>query len=770
MAPIEKVYLHFDRDNYIAGETAWFKAYLYSEYLPDTISTSLYTELLRPGGEIIARNVLPVLAGTTHGQFELPDTLTTGYYLLRAYTAPMLNRDSDFIYQRSLFIYGRKEKDHGMAPPEQKISLSFFPEGGNFVQGLPSILAFKATDAYGWPVPVSGMIKNGNNETMASFSSVHDGMGLVEILPAAGQTYFAVIDGDAGHTKYPLPDMAAKGIALSLIPHPQGHFFEIRQAGNDPFFNAAYMIGQMQHHVVFRQQLQGSATGMQGVINTQHLPSGILQVTVFNKDGSPLAERLCFVDNKEYRQSVQLLADTISFSPRGRNHFLVQLKDTVQGSISVSVTDPAFDLAPSREENIYSGLLLTADIRGYVHHPAYYFSSDEDSVKNALDLLLMTQGWRRFRWTELLKNKIPAPRYEDGAYITLTGKASLRSSRKPFASRQLLLLIGGADNKRITQVLSTDKDGGFRIDSLLFFGNARLLFTDIRGKKSQYIDVILTGDTLTRSFPLPAADISRLIKYFPPGGPAATGLAYDYDAIRKANGTMLENINIRVQKKTPLQQVDDRYTNGPFSGDATRSIDLVNNEDAMPYENIFDYLQARVNGLQVFKDGLDYTIFYRQGTSLSAMGNVPMALFLDEVPTDASVISAIPANQVALVKVFNTFSGATGNGQGGVLAIYTKKGSDYVRHRGMASTGIYNGYSVIKEFYAPVYPLKKDEPDKPDHRITLDWRPDILLNYVDPSVPVSFFNNDRSKKFRVVVEGMTNSGKLIWLEKIITPR
>jgi hypothetical protein len=150
------------------------------------------------------------------------------------------------------------------------------------------------------------------------------------------------------------------------------------------------------------------------------------------------------------------------------------------------------------------------------------------------------------------------------------------------------------------------------------------------------------------------------------------------------------------------------------------------------------------------------------------MGAIPMTLFLDEVETDASMIAAIPANQVALVKVFDHFAAATGNAPGGVLAIYTKTGKDYVARKGPVSFGVYNGYSVVKEFYAPDYSVKGDDKGT-DNRITIDWRPSILCNYVNPTIPFSFYNNDRTRSFHIVVEGMTLSGKLIHVDRIFSP-
>jgi hypothetical protein len=487
---------------------------------------------------------------------------------------------------------------------------------------------------------------------------------------------------------------------------------------------------------------------------------------VFNKEGMPLAERLCFVNNNEYRQPVELLEDTVDFSARGRNRFRIAMPDTVMGSISVSITDAAYDSLPSREENILTTLLLTSDIKGYVHGPAYYFSASNDSVKTATDLLMMTNGWRRFKWAELVKQS--APVFINPAYITLTGKATLKGTNRPFSDKTVLLMISSMGTKkgRSTHLLSTDKDGNFLVDSLVFFDRSRLLFSDVRGKKSQYIDVSVKGDSLNKQFqwagfsPAPA----KLFSSF-----ATSKWQMDYDAILKENGIMLEGITVKVQKKSPLELVDERYTSGMFSGEATKTIDLVNSEEALTYNNIFDYLQFRVNGLQITNDGADYGLYYRQGPSISSMGNIPMTLFLDEVETDVSVIAAIPANQVALVKMYSTFAGAWGNAPGGVLSIYTKKGEDYSGGGYFANIAFFQGYSVVKEFYEPDYKLQKAN-DKPDNRITLSWRPGIFINNVNPRIPVSFYNNGRTKKFKVVVQGMTTSGKLINLEKIISDK
>lgn len=252
--PIEKIYLHFDRENYIAGEVAWFKAYLSSDYQPDTISTVLYVELVQDSSVVLVKKVLPVLFGTSNSQLEIPDSLSSGSYLVRAWTPSQLNHDPEFIYTRMLFIYGKKDPN-AFNVPRQAVRLEFFPESGNLVSGIQNTIAFKATNERGLPVQFNGKVFSESNQQVAEFTSVHDGMGMFDLSPTSGE-YYVVNASEPGGQRYFLPRASDRGVVLSLIPHPQGQFFEIRQKPGDPFHKASYMVGQMQHHLVFRAEFK----------------------------------------------------------------------------------------------------------------------------------------------------------------------------------------------------------------------------------------------------------------------------------------------------------------------------------------------------------------------------------------------------------------------------------------------------------------------------------------------------------------------------------
>ena len=58
-----------------------------------------------------------------------------------------------------------------------------------------------------------------------------------------------------------------------------------------------------------------------------------------------------------------------------------------------------------------------------------------------------------------------------------------------------------------------------------------------------------------------------------------------------------------------------------------------------------------------------------------------LQLFLDEMPVTSDMLTSIPVNDIAYIKVFSPpFMGATGGGSGGGIAIYTRKGGDENRN------------------------------------------------------------------------------------------
>lgn len=761
--PIQKLYLHTDRNHYFSGQTIWFKSYFLSDFMPSADNSTLFVELLNNQSGVVSKKVLPVFGALSNGQMQIPDTLSTGSYQIRAYTPLMLNHRKEYLFSRRINIYGKERK----SPPPAAAAASgtnirFFAEGGNLVVGTPNNIAFKSVDENGFPFTVRGIVKDDAGNEVVRFTTLHDGMGVFSFTPQEGKNYHAELVHEPG-IKHNLPEATRTAVALQLKQAANGLEISLQNPDTSEALTPAYLIGQMQHQILFKHAFSSSKNNMTAQVPTAKFPSGVLQITVFNKDGIPLAERLTFIDNKEYLLLATFSANVVNTSKRKLNDYTIVLNDSVTGNFSISVTDADYDSPGMREQNIISNFLLTSDIPGYVHNPAWYFS-DAENTRQALDLVMMTNGWRRFAWSDVTNNNLPGPQHKDQGYISLSGRAKVRGSDRSFADRELMVWTATSDSAQNIQLVKTDAEGRFKMDSVIFFDKAKVLFTDVMGNKSKFITVELDTDSLYKTYNLPPLNIpyKKFTTTIADNLAQRMGTAYfDYS---RGEGLMLDNIIVK-GNKTRMEQLEEIYMSGFFAGGINaRTYDLTN--EFIPYWNIFEYLQGRVPGLRVERNIMnDYRLYYRQVGTFR-----PMYVYLDEMLVDASFVSTIPASDIALVKIFPTFVAAPGGGANGVIAVYTKRGHELNEH--IESTGDivdYDGYSIIKEFYAPDY----SEPVAArytDYRLTLDWKPEVYVSGTNQRIPVIFYNNDRTKRFKVVAEGITSDGKLLMVEEIVEAR
>lgn len=773
--PIEKLYLHLDRESYFAGQTIWFKGYFMSLFLPSTANSVMYVELLDNTG-IILREVFPVYGGMAPGQLVLPDSLPTGVYQLRAYSPAMLNQPG-FVYNHSIMIYGQNNSPAANGAASGNIILAFFPEGGNFVGGIPNKIAFKLTDENGLPYFVNGEIRDSKQQVITTFQSVHDGMGTFMLSPAKGETYAAVVK--ESNEQYSLPQQTEDGVTITVTERPGGKQFKIRTAGNNPLFKPAYIIGQMQNRVVFKQALQQNKSEISGVIKTEDMYSGILQLTVFNQDDVPLCRRITFIDNEEYKLPAEIKTDTLDFGQWQRNHFTIQIADTIAGNFSISVTDADYDNADARPANIYSSFLLSSDLKGFVHNPAWYFNSGNDSSKIGLDLVMMTHGWTRFKWADVTGNKLPQTQYKDPGYIRLSGKINLEGSSKPLANKEVILFISPQDSASgigsSSRIVQTDAQGNFEADSLLFYGKAKIVLAEVRGRKNKFIKFHPDPGILTRPYPVLTFPIpiekQEIENTKIPGKMDSAYLSY-----LKYKGIVLKNVIIRAKEKSSMDKLDEEYSSGLFSGKGySRKLDL---RDANYAGNIFEYLREQVPGLQIVGEPGNYVLNFRGGNlTYYAEGAQPdkgageptgnngnVTLFLNEMPSNTVSLESVLVDDIALVKLFPTSVLAAGGGT--ALAIYTKKGSDAFKPLEAATDIItYQGFTITKEFYNPDFSLHPESKSR-DNRITLKWVPDLFIIGSNGAIPLTFYNTGHTKRFRIVAEGVTSDGRMLMLEKV----
>ena len=773
--PQEKVYVQFDKKIYSPGETLWFKAYIFTGADPSLFSKNFYTELSDADGKIIERKISPIMEATSAGNYDLPKTVKSRHLHFRAYTTWMTNFDTTFYFEKDIKIYDKKLDSATVAatPPPQGARIQFFPEGGDMVAGVESSVAFKANDQYGLPVSVKGVLQDGRGKELLSFSSAHDGMGRFTVTPEKGDSLVAVWKDEHGvERRTGLPEVKPHGVVLRAITGNQKVLFSVARSGEGAEFKHLIIIAHMHQHLVYKAKINLEENFMSGgTIPTAQLPSGVLQITVFTSQDIPLAERVVFVNNNEYSFSPEMAILNKNINKRGNNALQIEVPDTLRSNLSVAVTDATADGEFPGDDNIISHLLLLGDIRGYVHNPYYYFTNTSDSATEYLDLVMMTHGWRRFKWDQVTKGKLPIIKNAEQDYLSLKVDVLGIDPYKIAKDESLNVIMSKKDSS--TQMLQVPRQAGtkFGLTGLIFFDTARVFYQFNTNRKLSDEAAIIFDNGLVKG-----GRMARALSQTYDGWTAEDSMylgrnkfiaqeAARVQPITDQKVKTLASVTVKGRVKTDAEKLDEKYTSGMFSGGDAYTFDLVNDPYAVSMMDIFQYLQGKVAGLQI-------TTANGPGgsPSLTWRGSTP-TLYLNEMQVDAQQLQSTPVSDVAMVKVFRPGSGVGfGGGAGGVIAVYTRKGGDEKRNdanfKGLARATLV-GYAVMKEFYVPNYLENNPENEREDTRTTLYWKPFVLTDKDNRKVSIKFFNNDISKKLRIVLEGVNEDGKLTHIEKII---
>jgi hypothetical protein len=767
--PSEKIYIHYDKDYYVAGETIWFKAYLYSGGKPSGMSSNLYLQFTNNKGHVIFNQKYPAAGAVAKGNIDIPDSLPQGNYYIRALTAGMLNYDEAFIYKKNIFVFKGSATSTPVATETQNVSLQFFPESGNMVDGILSVVGFKATDQWGTPVDVNGVIRTEDGITIASFRSYHDGIGKIQFKPQAGKKYIADVETASGPRTYSLPAVQPSGISLKVQDEKGGKKFQLSRSEKDKAqLDNLLLVAEINDHVVYENEIAFEEyPSVIGHLVTDSLPSGILHFTVFNKDGIPLAERICFVDNGEYRGAADIGITKANLEKRAENIFDINFPAAIQRSCSVAVIDlPGIGL--NDNDNIWSRFLLTSDLKGYIYNPAWYFNDQNDTTKQALDNLLLTHGWSRFNWTKILNGQFPEKKYNDPGLISLAGSVRDEKTREALPGGKLNILLEAEDSTSQTYEAGVDAKGRFKLDSLVFLGKANLFYAYTGSNNKPRPALAIADEEPMKIVSVVPQEISknnieRTTAAFQNKKEIDTRYQYVRSRIEKEKE--LEKVTIQAKSgKKPFDAVNEKYTSGYFRAPGKVNLDNINEPANDKSLNVVDYIKNSIQQIEI--QGGQFV--NRKNFSLISGQKWPIGIFLNGAPATMLELRLLQVNQVALIKFYEAgFVGSGSSSPGGAVAVFTKELFKEDEKPDKLNSFEYQGYSITKEFYKPDYAGADAKRTLPDNRTTLYWDPNVFTDSETKSVKLNFFNNDFSKKYKIILEGFDATGKLIHLEKIV---
>ncbi len=781
--PVEKIYLHLNRSDYYSDETIWLKAYAVAGPLhqPSPLSHNIYVDLLDPDQKVLKQLMLISKEGFAHGSIELSKELREGKYVIQAYTTAMKDDDPEYFFRKEIRINSIRGITAETEIAED-IDLQFFPEGGHLVDEVTTRIAFKAIDEHGMPVTVNGKVFNGTGQQVGQIFTRHDGMGAFSIAPKADEQYYAQLDQSP--KRFQLPTVETNGVTLQLdMLTDKDNLIITVKKNNQTKAEDFFLIGHARGWLNYTASVNFEENEATLTVAKNTFTEGINHLTLFNKKGSPLAERL-FYTRGQSTLNISVEPEKESYQTRELTKLKIKVTDQygepVEGNFSLTAfnTDRVFQSSPN--DHIVSNLLLNSDIRGYIHHPSYYFESVSPAKDNHLDLVMMTNGWSRFNWNDLesLSQNIPVIDYAQR--IDVRGKMLAAGRNKPIKAGTVTYINNGAENPE-TLVTTTDRKGEFVIEDASPFEGLPFMLTGQTSKggknvefevypdKRQIPSIPLFNEVTLQS--LSASSGENDLAFDPDEGaglgsktPGAASFIAKDNKDYLSTLQVLETVVIEAEKEEPKRL--------SFYGPPSLSMDMAPIVRDYNGTNILRFMKGRLPGVLITDNDIASTIEIRSvSTSEASLAQAETTLidpnpdnpllFLDNVPVPLQVIVDLPSNIIERVEVFRGPDAVVFgvNGAKGAILFFTKPGISaisYIKSEGVQAFTV-DGYHQPKEFYVPKYDANYRETGVPDFRIATHWEPEVITDK-NGEATVSFYNSDDLSTIRVLLEGISLLG------------
>ena len=796
--PREKAYLHFDNTSYYVGDTIWFKAYvtLAEQQTFSLISRPLYVELVDQTGHIADKQIIKLTQGKGNGQFILPHSMLSGYYEVRAYTRWMLAFDEPQYFSRTFPIYQLSNSDkpersittYELSPSmenrpsetEKKLNVRFFPEGGQLVQGVTSQVAFKAESKNEGNIELSGKIYTKEGTEITSFETLHDGMGHFEYTPSA-QPAIAKVNFQGKKYEFTLPQALPSGYVLSTVNNAGALLVRVSCNADTPQDTLAVFISHQGRPSVHQLISCRADAPQEFILPVRKLPAGVLQVSLINRAGNILCERFVFASP---RAPLQISAEGLKevYAPYAPIRCELQVKNAkgepVSGELSVSIRDGVRSDYLEYDNNIFTDLLLTSDLKGYIHQPGYYFASPSPRKQTELDVLLMVHGWRKYDMSRAISAAPFTPLQLPEAQLALNGQVKstiLKNKLKNIA----LSVIVKKDDRFITGGTVTDENGRFTIPVEDFEGTTEAVFQTRKIGKERNKDASILID---RNFsPAPRA---YGYKEFHPEWKDLTcwqrkAESFDslyMDSIRKVEGLyVLDEVEIKSKRRqgsNMATKISEKSIDAYY--DVRRSVDVLrdNGKIVTTIPELMEKLSP-----QFYWDRTNDKHTYRQKPICYIMDNHILSetetqMMLTEVDGLASIIISKGTGGIDDDIIQNTKMSEVTDSTGvdiskldkySVFYLIPLPRRDVLNKSQSAALGtrqtVIQGYTRPLEYYSPAYPSKELYMDKADKRRTLYWNPSVQTDENGKAV-IECYNNQYSTPLIIQAEMLGKDGQI----------
>lgn len=738
----EKVYLHTDRTFYLTGDFLWFKAYIVdgTKHRPSDMSKVAYVEILDGNNAPVLQAKVELKDGKGNGAVFLPASLNSGNYVLRAYTKWMQNFSPEIYFHKTIAIVNPfKPLPQTVTETNQRFDAQYFPEGGSLIEGVESKIAFRVVDQNGRGIAFKGLVIDQDYDTVASFTPLKFGIGNFTLVPKSGKQYRAIVKDDSGNilSMKDLMKPSQSGYSIRLEEEGDRVTINVYSKFDDDELKIVHLLMHVNGKVITASSKalhQNSATFP---VNRNDIPGGIAHLTVFDRAGQPVCERLYFKKPQEaFLLKGQIAESTFTLREKAVVNISASHGDAgIQSDLSASVYR-LDSLQAEDPMSVTNYLALTSDLNGRVESPDYYFSNDLN-VREATDNLMLTHGWRRFKWKDVLSKKKEYSSVPEYRGHLVTGSLENLTTGEPAINIPVYLSIPG--KKFQLRGTKSNRSGEIKFELKEFYGPGKMIVQTNTQEDSVYR--IKISNPFSDKF----ADANIL--------PINLSENLAEQLVSRSTGMQLENAYFEQLRGRIIPPALDTI---PFYGTPDEHYRL---DDFTRFPVMEEVMREYVPGILVRKRKEEFYFITLNDNNNSVFRENPLVL-LDGIPIFR--INTIMEYDPAKVELLDVITKKYFYGPlsfPGVASYFTYNG-DYpdliIDERALVLD--YEGLLWQREFFSPVYETKEQQLSRlPDARNLLYWSPNVTTD-TEGKGKIEFYTSDQPGSYVVQIQGLNKDG------------
>ncbi|MDR1222563.1 MAG: TonB-dependent receptor plug domain-containing protein [Tannerella sp.] len=647
------------------------------------------------------------------------------------------------------FLYdGKKYTKYIQAPsPEDDFDVSFLPEGGYLLAGTNNTVAFKSIKSSGLSEDVACTIMDGKGEIIRKTQSLHLGMGAFDLYPESGQKYIVECTNGKNMTKrFELPSAVTGHCGLKVKRIQNKVYVAVNRSIDYRPPSEIYLLVHIRGGVMYNEKWDPEKEYL--IFENSYFPSGVSQFVLYNAEKQVISERIIF--NYSDNEIPRLTFSTDRDNYAAKQHIVSNVKITdindtpLSGNFSVSVTDDK-DITPDSCDNIIAAFLLTSELKGHIENPSYYLQQSSKEAANALDLLMMTQGWRRYAVPEIVRGELSAPEIPVEESQIIAGKLDGMFTSVKDGYISVLAMKDSAVNSHVAQ---TGQKGRFELKDIDYPDSTRFIIQAMTKKGGTR--VFLEVD---EPQPFPAANgLISSRELFPENLPDGY-IAKADEKYLSENGMRIVNLAEVVVTARKTAQTSSAYYSAVTSSQVITAADI----EKSHYTDM-KMLLLQISGIMII------------GDNISVRGGGAPLVVIDDAPDENFDLLSMEVSDIADVFLIKDASAGTMFGpkaSSGALIITTKRGFIQKRSKSHNISNFFEplGFQESLEFYSPKYEVSQRNTVT-DLRSTIYWKPNVSVSETG-EVSFDFYSADAETTYSVVIEGVSDQGHLIYKKEKI---